>query len=309
MKKILALVLAVVMLASMATTAMATPSSPGVIRFVVDGIENLPTPPGIFCPVAQGPNPGPQHGGWYGRHLSFLNNYGSINLNFGHWTVPPLTPGGASPSQITFRAVDGIGGPRTSMGNNNRVGTPLVPHERTLGMGMQAWIYDLDPFPGNLPPSFVADQGVSGWSIHVTLFDFNVGGVPGNPTLDDFRLDLSLNQTTPRHPQNYPNSPPLSFGPAGDWNVASMAGPGPGPASGLTQSGHRPTTPLSQWDTRMAVAAGPLAVFGWEWNAELTGTSQIIGAGASARHNIPHPSSATTQAAAQAELFWEFVFA
>ena len=243
MKKILALALAVVMLVSMATTAMAAPTSgEGVIRFVVDGIQHLP-PAGPFCPVTNGPNittdaDGNRTGGWTGD-FDFLNNFGSTNLEFGSHPFPPMG------MPLNFAVT----------GNTNLAGRHVSRDRGVIGMGMQGLIVDGDAYP-----NIVMLDGRT-WRIDLTLFEFQTS--PGGPrTLDGFQLDLTV-AAPPRNPQSFPGG--ITYGPAADWNVSNV--------QGLTQTNIN--TPEQQWDTQQIVANGrAIGVFGWEWNAVLRGTHQ-----------------------------------
>lgn len=147
MKKILALVLAVAMLASMGITAAAGAASQtgqGVVHFTLAELGVVPAY-GIFCPVENGPAPATtgagaaavRTGGWASPgNLAFLNTFASLGVDFGHRDMPDVG---------TVLAIAAMSADNRGAGDIRR------NDQRRMGVGAQAWV--LDPVPD--PPVMV----------------------------------------------------------------------------------------------------------------------------------------------------------
>lgn len=248
MKKILVLVIAVAMLASMAMPAMAAPAtSEGVIRFVADGLDDLSANPGVFCPVDGGPTtvvaaPGVNRTGQWTGVLDFLNRFGSWGIDFGYREMPPA-------GTITWQAAD-------AHDNASPTPQPLPRYRTVLGMGVQAL---QQPGPG-LPPNpptvaITADD----WTLDVGLRTFLVANNPAAPTLSGFTMGLTVNTDVARLPGTFPggfNRGPLSVA-TNHWYVHSGVD--------LVQT----ATPAATFSRVAEGVTG--AVYGWEWLVSLTG--------------------------------------
>lgn len=265
MKKILALTVAVVMLASLATTAMAAPppvtrDTTGVIEFTMAGIGNLPVPPGPYCPV----DPDPGGPGDYTGDFAVINNFGTSFLDFGIIAVPPL-------GVARFSALDA----------QRPAGTLAPINNRVLGMSVQSYIQTHTPstipvVPGN-------------WNMTLRVTPFIIAGsITGvNPlgdyTLEQFDLELVVNNATNPGPVN------------GQGPIAIPGGPGNAPvpavhnldvrsfsnaSSPLNAAGHQTVFEICfvghpghlGTENRPMVASGRSgAVYGWQWLATLDG--------------------------------------
>ena len=177
MKKILALVIAVAMLAMMAVPAAATPTtSQGEVRFIFGDIGQVPDAPGVFCPQADGPTP---PGGWTGE-FDFINNFASLGVDFGHRDMP------------TGTAAWSVAANTNDVRENVGLGTtdPRTRANRFLGIGVQAWIAD------HGPPVVLA---TGNWTLNASLTNFYEGGTwvnnvntGGIHRMVDWRIGLSL---------------------------------------------------------------------------------------------------------------------
>ena len=271
MRKILALALAVVMLASMAVPVAAGPitePAEGAIRFVIRGVEELPGP-GPFCPVYDGPNPGTT-GGWRADgDFAFLNSYGSTDLYLGRHPIPPMG------MPLAFTVNEGI----------NLAGNTVPRHRGVLGMGMQAWIdYDSAGNRIHLP--------VGMWTLNVAMSQFVAE--TGSATLGGFELNLTLNnELAPvnRTPQSFPA-------------IAREALPWPAPpAAGFDRWYVHNNITLDQSPNPLLLTASErvaegmqIGVFGWEWLATLNGDHMLVG-------GVPN----IQEGRAQALLVWTYV--
>ena len=250
MKKILALVIAVVMLAAMAVPAMAAPiteDAEAAIRFVVGGISELPAA-GPFCPVNHGPSPtaaagGRMTGGWLATgDFAFLNEFASFDIDFGYRSMPAMGP-------VTFAATDAM--------NNASPPVALPQHLRYLGMGVQGWVQHGSPLP---PGSPIVNLPTGAWTLTMTLFEFEVVATSAT-TLQGFEMDLTRVSTAPRTPTTFPGG--LTFGPAAttDWYAHTIIDKPQNDASAAAGTWTRPT----------AARGNTGAVFAWEYAVTLHG--------------------------------------
>ena len=146
MKKILALVIAVVMLAALAVPASATPAtSEGQVIFLFGDISQVPTQR-VFCPVAHAPGGA---GAWTGDLVGGVG-FASWGVNFGNRALPA-----AGSTAAIVANTDGL-----APENRTRA-------DRFLAIGVQAWIDD----PG--PPAIMM---TGNWHLQGQLSQFFTGG-------------------------------------------------------------------------------------------------------------------------------------
>jgi len=252
MKKILALAVAVAMLASMAVTATAAPhESDAAIKFVLEGLDNMPDE-GPFCPVEH-----PMFGS--------PSPFGSWNINFGSHEIPPID----DTNPITFVAYNAV----HTAGANPAVAANLLPRaERVLGIGVQAWIADVNPVLMLSPRT---------WMLTAELGQFEITG--GALALQGFDLYLTLNTAAG-----------VEAIPEGADNVSIPVGL---PNAGQTLTVYDVTLDQdgSGAGAQTVAEFGRNGIFGWEWFAVLEGM-----------HDDLIPNNVARLGQASTDIIWDY---
>jgi len=201
MKKILAVVVAVAMLASMSTVAMANPGT-GTVAFILDGINEIPSR-GIFDPnpdnkdndvATNGADDAfctatchedwcPTHAAhiadpvenpactdccddtdcndWHGPIMRPFMALGGTNIDFGVWQRP---------------LVAGVHYWESARGLNDDRGTvdERTQANRVLDMGIQNYMSSAPP---HTPPAFIPNGPTASWNLTVVRNGFTAGGL------------------------------------------------------------------------------------------------------------------------------------
>ena len=248
MKKILAVVLAVAMLASMSVTAAAAltnqaPSDAG-IRFEAPGGAN-PPPPGVFCPDNL---PDPTNPIW----PAWVTGLSSARLHFGVRNVPTAPANFLSTDAAGVNNVLPVGSPPPFAAG----GASANPR---VDLVVQAFV---NP---NLPAGTGGTVLTTNWNLGVQRTHFFVGGVPAasaaTAALQSWHLQLNHVQTPGATGTNRVT---VTYGPATDLTAAQKPA-----TTGWLNMGAVVSPAVTLNDSTNAVIAAPPGIFGLAYNGAL----------------------------------------